>query len=181
MCFFMKKVYSIFLILIIPIVLFSGCLQSAESGNVNDAKDVSSEIVQKGDVVKVEYKGWLDSGDEFDSSIGKAPLEFTVGAGKTIKGFEKAVLGHRVGEEFTVKIMPADAYGTVNPQYIIEIPKSQFKNAEDLQVGQVVESNSGPPGVVKEIKEDSIVVDFNHPLAGQTLNFWIKIVDLKKK
>lgn len=173
---------KIFLILLISIILFSGCVQAPAKGDfVNDAKDVSSEIVQKGDTVKVEYKGWLESGDEFDSSIGKAPLEFEVGAGKMIKGFDNAVLGHRVGDEITVKLSPSEAYSNIEQKYIIEIPKKQFQTVEGLQVGQVVQSNTGSPGVVKEIKEDSIVIDFNHPLAGKTLNFWIKIVELEKK
>lgn len=175
----MKKIVFV---LLVGIVLLSGCTQKAPDSDSDDSetKDVSAEIVQNGDTVKVDYRGWLDSGEQFDSSEGRAPLEFTLGEKQVIAGFEQAVLGHRVGEEVTIKIPPKDGYGETQAQYIIEIPKTQFQNMGELEVGQAVQSAQGTPGIVKEIKDDSIIIDFNHPLAGKTLNFSIKIVEIKK-
>lgn len=182
----MKK---ILFILSISIILLSGCTQPGDSGasdastsgSSDGAVDVSDEIIQSGDTVAVEYRGWFESGEEFDSSEGRTPLEFAVGAGQVVPGFEQAVLGNRVGDEITVRILPENAYGEVNEELIVDIPKTQFENVEDLQVDQVVQSAQTPnPGVVKEIKEDSIVIDFNHPLAGKILNFSITVVELTK-
>lgn len=138
--------------------------------------------VKQGDVVKVHYTGKLVSGDKFDSSEGREPLEFTVGAGQMIKGFDAAMPGMEVGDKKTVNIPAADAYGEKDPTAIIEFPKDNVPADMKLEQGmQLTLSNQEGqpfPVVVTEIKEDIIVLDANHFLAGQELVFDIELVEI---
>jgi peptidylprolyl isomerase len=138
--------------------------------------------VKQGDVVKVHYTGKLVSGDQFDSSEGREPLEFTVGAGQMIKGFDAAMPGMEVGDKKTVNIPAADAYGEKDPTAIIEFPKENVPADMKLEPGmQLTLSNQEGqpfPVVVTEIKEDVIVLDANHFLAGQELVFDIELVEI---
>jgi peptidylprolyl isomerase len=138
--------------------------------------------VKQGDVVKVHYTGKLLSGDQFDSSEGREPLEFTVGAGQMIKGFDAAMPGMEVGDKKTVNIPAADAYGEKDPTAIIEFPKENVPADMKLEQGmQLTLSNQEGqpfPVVVTEIKEDIIVLDANHFLAGQELVFDIELVEI---
>jgi peptidylprolyl isomerase len=138
--------------------------------------------VKKGDVVKVHYTGTLDSGETFDSSEGKDPITFTVGAGQVIKGFDEAVVGMKTGEEKSIKIKPEEAYGLRNEQYVKEVPKKAFPPNMELRSGMMVVLGT-PDGqkiaaLVKEVKQESAVIDFNHPLAGKNLNFKITVVEI---
>jgi peptidylprolyl isomerase len=137
---------------------------------------------KKGDVVKVHYKGKLNSGKQFDSSEGREPLEFTVGAGQMIAGFDAAIPGMVVGEKKTVTIAPADAYGEKNEEAIIEYPKSNIPADIKLEPGMKLQlrGNSGQPipVVVAEIKEEVVVLDANHELAGKELIFDIELVEI---
>jgi peptidylprolyl isomerase len=138
--------------------------------------------VKHGDVVKVHYTGKLVNGDQFDSSEGREPLEFTVGAGQMIKGFDAAMPGMEVGDKKTVNIPAADAYGEKDPTAIIEFPKENVPADMKLEQGmQLTLSNQEGqpfPVVVTEIKEDIIVLDANHFLAGQELVFDIELVEI---
>jgi len=166
------------------IIILSGCVQESEgngsSNGENGGNGMDTEKVELGDKVSVDYKGTLEDGTEFDSSIGKRPLEFTAGAGQMIKGFDAAVIGMAAGEEKTVTLAPEDAYGEADPARIVEIPKDQVQDLGTIEVGMTLTSSQGINGVVKEIKDEAIVVDFNHPLAGKTLTFWIKVVSIEK-
>lgn len=147
-------------------VALSGCTQPTEK-------------VAVGDTVSVDYKGSLTDGTVFDSSEVRGPFEFTVGAGEAIKGFDNAVIGMDLNEEKTVTLQPSQAYGDYNSQKVWEIPKVNIQNVDELTVGMVLTSPStGANGVIKEIREDTVVVDFNHELAGKTLVFWIKVVGI---
>ena len=141
------------------------------------------ETVKKGDTVTVQYTGTLDSGEVFDSSEGKNPLVFTVGAGKVIKGFDDAVVGMKTGEEKSIKLKPEEAYGNRNEQYVKEVPRKVFPETMDLKLGMVVvlgnQTGQKIAAIVKEVKGESVLLDFNHPLAGKNLNFKIKIVEIK--
>jgi peptidylprolyl isomerase len=137
---------------------------------------------KSGDTVKIHYTGTLDDGTEFDSSAGRDPLEFTLGSGQVIPGFEKAVEGMVVGDEKSVNIMPEDAYGPRQEQMVQEIPKSALPADLEPATGMSLQAQR-PDGqvismTVESVGEDSIVVDANHPLAGKALNFNIQLVDI---
>ncbi len=137
---------------------------------------------KKGDVVKVHYKGTLNSGEQFDSSEGRDPLEFTVGAGQMIAGFDQAIPGMSVGEKKTITIAPKDAYGEKNEDAIIEFPKSNIPADMKLQPGMKLqlrnEAGHPVPVVVSEVKDDVIILDANHELAGKELIFDIELVEI---
>lgn len=138
--------------------------------------------VKSGDKVKVHYNGKLQNGETFDSSEGREPLEFTVGGGQVIKGFDEGVMGMQVGDKRTVEIEVGDAYGEKNEEMIIEFPKTQFPEDMKPEVGMQLMMNNGQgqsfPVLVKEVKEDSVLLDANHPLAGEDLIFDIELVEI---
>lgn len=137
---------------------------------------------KNGDKVKVHYHGRLTSGETFDSSAGRQPLEFEVGSGMVIKGFDDGVTGMKVGDKKTINIPAESAYGEKNPDMLIEYPKSQFPENIDLQVGTdlMMSSASGQQFQVKiaGIKDDVVILDANHPLAGEELIFDIELVEI---
>lgn len=143
------------------------------------------EGAQNGDKVKVHYHGRLRSGDTFDSSEGREPLEFTVGAGQMIKGFDEGVKGMQVGDKKTVEIEADQAYGQKDPANLIEFPKDQFPPNMNPEPGmQLMLSNDQGqqfPVIVTEVKESSVVLDANHSLAGQDLIFDIEMMDIQAK
>jgi FKBP-type peptidyl-prolyl cis-trans isomerase 2 len=139
--------------------------------------------VKNGDVVKVHYTGKLTNGEQFDSSTGREPLEFIVGAGQMIKGFDKAMPGMSVGEKKTVNISPEEAYGEKIEEAIIEFRRENVPPDMPLEVGMKLElkSESGQPipVTIEDIREDIIVLDANHSLAGKELVFDIELVEIK--
>ncbi|HMG82493.1 MAG TPA: FKBP-type peptidyl-prolyl cis-trans isomerase [Ferruginibacter sp.] len=138
--------------------------------------------VKAGDLVKVHYTGKLINGEQFDSSVGREPLEFTVGAGQMIKGFDDAMPGMTIGQKKTVNIPAADAYGEKNDDAIIEFPKENVPPDMKLEPGmQLTLSNQQGqpvPVVVVDVREDVIVLDANHFLAGKELVFDIELVEI---
>ena len=137
---------------------------------------------KSGDKVKVHYHGRLTSGETFDSSAGREPLEFEVGSGMVIKGFDDGVTGMKVGEKKTVNIPAEQAYGDKNPEMIIEYPRAQFPEQIELKEGEalVMSSASGQQFQVRiaEIKDEVVLLDANHPLAGEELIFDIELVEI---
>jgi peptidylprolyl isomerase len=133
-----------------------------------------------GDTVRVHYRGTLDDGSAFDSSEGRAPLEFTIGEGEVIPGFEAGVDGLDVGGTITVTIEPDQAYGARNEELVHRVDSEVF--AEEPYVGAEIElvapDGSVLPGRIAEISGAECVVDFNHPLAGETLTFDIELVEI---
>ncbi len=138
--------------------------------------------VKKGDKVKVEYTGTLDDGTVFDTSEGREPLEFEVGSGQIIKGFDDAVIGMKKGEEKEIKISPSEAYGEVNPELIKKIPKDNLPPGQEPQPGMMLVLGTPDgrriPAKITEVTDKDVTIDLNHPLAGKTLNFKIKVVDI---
>jgi peptidylprolyl isomerase len=139
----------------------------------------------EGDKVKVHYHGRLRNGETFDSSQGRDPLEFTVGAGQMIKGFDDGVKGMHVGDKKTVEIGADDAYGQREDGNMIEFPKDQFPPNMNPEPGmQLMLSNDQGqqfPVTVVEVKEDSVILDANHSLAGQDLIFDIEMMSIEPK
>ena len=137
---------------------------------------------KKGDVVKVHYKGKLNSGEQFDSSEGREPLEFTVGAGQMIAGFDAAIPGMIVGEKKTIIIAPENAYGEKNEEAIIEFPKSNIPANMKLESGMKLqlrnEAGHPVPVIVTEVKDDIVILDSNHELAGKELIFDIELIEI---
>jgi len=141
--------------------------------------------IKNGDTVKIHYKGTLENGEVFDDSKGRDPIEFTVGKHHVVPGFENAVLGKSVGDEFDITIQPSEAYGEVNPEQMQEVPKSEL-DLKEYKVGMQLsfESQHGDhthtfDGVISKVDKTSVIIDFNHPLAGKVLNFWMKIEEVK--
>ena len=137
--------------------------------------------VKKGDIIKVHYKGTLSDGSLFDTSEGKDPLEFTVGDQMVIYGFDNGVLGMQVGDKKTLNIPCLEAYGEINEDLLIEIPKSELPEElgevkEGMQLNMVDQQGFELPVEVIEIRDDAIVLDGNHPLAGQDLIFEVELV-----
>ena len=135
-----------------------------------------------GDTVHVHYTGKLDDGTEFDSSAGRDPLEFAVGGGQVIAGFDKAVEGMTAGDTKSVRIPAEEAYGSHHVQLVQEVPRSALPDEIEPVVGMRLQT-PGPEGqaiqlVVTAVSADSITVDGNHPLAGQALNFEIELVKI---
>lgn len=135
-----------------------------------------------GDTVKIHYTGTLDDGSQFDSSAGRDPLEFTLGSGQVIPGFDKAVEGMAVGDTKTVNIPPEDAYGPRHDGMIQEVPKSALPDNLEPEVGMGLQARRPDGGMldltVTEVGEESITVDGNHPLAGEALNFDLELVEI---
>jgi FKBP-type peptidyl-prolyl cis-trans isomerase 2 len=139
--------------------------------------------IKKGDIIKVQYEGALEDGTIFDSteSNNGFPLKFEVGAGNIIKGFDEAVVGKEVGEEFTIKLHPSEAYGDYQEGLIKKMPKSIFPKDQDPQPGMAVQVMDQTGHVmialIKDVKDENVIIDLNHPLAGEILNFKIKIIE----
>jgi FKBP-type peptidyl-prolyl cis-trans isomerase 2 len=138
--------------------------------------------VKAGDLVKVHYTGKLINGEQFDSSAGREPLEFTVGAGQMIKGFDDAMPGMSLGEKKTINIAPEDGYGPRSEEAIIEFPKEHVPAEMVLEPGMPLtlsnQAGQPVPVIVVEVKEDVIILDANHFLAGQELVFDIELVEI---
>lgn len=134
------------------------------------------------DTVKIHYKGTLSNGEVFDTSEGKEPLEFTLGTGQVIPGFENAVLGMQTEESKTINIPAAEAYGEPKPELTQKVPKDQLPQEIEPQVGMQLMSQAPDgqqiPLVITEVEEETITVDANHPLAGRDLTFEITLVSL---
>ena len=136
--------------------------------------------MKQGDKVKVHYTGTLNDGTVFDSSEGKQPLEFTIGNNEVISGFENGIKEMKLNEEKTIKINPKDAYGEKNEQLIISAPRDKFPPQIEVGGRLVLKGPQGQniPAVVAEVKDDIVVIDLNHPLAGKELTFKVKVVGI---
>ncbi|MDD3159610.1 MAG: peptidylprolyl isomerase [Candidatus ainarchaeum sp.] len=139
-----------------------------------------SKKVDRDDVVSVHYTGKFEDGKKFDSSLDRnQPLEFVVGAGQMIKGFDEAVVGMKVGEKKTVKIPAEKAYGVRNENAILKITKETFPDFDKLKVGMELMSSNGASGRIIEISNGVATADFNHFLAGKTLVFDIEMLKIE--
>ena len=138
---------------------------------------------KKDNIVKVHYIGKLDNGQVFDTSKEREPLEFKIGEGRLIPGFENGVVGMKLDEMKTIKIPSAEAYGDKKSELMVEVSKKQLPEDLTPEVGMelVSRGQDGREQIVKiaEINPDTIVIDANHPLAGEDLTFEIKLVEIR--
>ncbi|NVM34994.1 MAG: peptidylprolyl isomerase [Candidatus Lokiarchaeota archaeon] len=139
--------------------------------------------IKVGDIIKVEYVGTFDDGTIFDSTEnnGGIPLKFEVGAGQIIPGFDNSVIGKSVGEEFDIRLEASDAYGEYKEDMTQSISNDQFPPEQEPKAGLMI-LLMGPqgqpvPATIKEVEDDIVTIDLNHPMAGKILNFKIKIVE----
>jgi peptidylprolyl isomerase len=138
--------------------------------------------IKKGDIVFVHYTGTLDDGNEFDSSRGRDPLEFVMGGGMIIPGFEAAVEGKNTGNSVSVTIPPEKAYGEHSKEMVLVVPRSELPRHIDPEPGMwlQLETEQGDLDVlISRVTDTEVELDGNHPLAGETLHFAIDIVDVK--
>lgn len=138
--------------------------------------------VKNGDTVKVHYTGKLNDGEVFDSSEGRDPLEFVVGSGNIIQGFDTAVVGMTTGDRKTIQVTPDQGYGERDEKLVAEIERSHVPDTVDLQVGaamQVKHANGQVMNVtIADLTDEHVTLDANHPLAGKTLTFDIEVVEI---
>lgn len=138
-------------------------------------------MIENGNLVSVHYSGRLTEGEQFDSSEGREPLQFTVGSGQIIRGFDSALLGKSVGDKFTVNISPDDAYGQIREDLFVKVLPTQMPG--EVEVGQVLQANSENGStmnvVVSEVTDEYVLIDGNHPLAGKELIFDIEVVSVQ--
>ena len=169
-----KPLYILLAVILVAAIIGVAYMVTSNSG---------APVVATGDTVQVYYTGTLVNGTVFDSNVGKEPLNFTVGSGQLIKGFDQGVVGMKLNETKTITIPANEAYGPVNPNLIVHVPLKDFNN-QTVNVGMIVrESSNGHQmqGTVTAVNSTNATVDFNSPLAGQTLIFRIKVVSIKKK
>lgn len=135
-----------------------------------------------GDLVRVHYTGKLTDGSIFDSSEGREPLEFTVGAGQMIQGFDAGVMGMAIGDKKTIQIAPKDGYGERSEENVIQFPSENVPPDMKLEIGMqlTLQNQYGQPVnvVVIELREDVILLDANHFLAGKDLVFEVELVEI---
>ena len=138
--------------------------------------------VKSGDTVRVHYHGKLNDGTTFDSSEGREPLEFEVGSGQVIPGFDTGVTGMSQGDKKTVTIPVDQAYGPKQEDMVMEFPIDRFPADMKPEVGMQLNMSNGAgqnfPVIIREVREDSVVLDANHPLAGEDLTFDLELVEI---
>jgi FKBP-type peptidyl-prolyl cis-trans isomerase 2 len=136
---------------------------------------------KQGDTVRVHYTGTLEDGQEFDSSRGLAPLTFTIGAGAVIQGFDDAVTGMAVGDEKRVTIPAADAYGPRRDELTVRIPRTELPPDLELEEGTQLRMEQDDQSLVvtvRELDDETVTLDANHPLAGESLTFDLRLVEI---
>jgi peptidylprolyl isomerase len=163
------------------IKIFSS-LDETNKNLILQAED-SKMQAKHGDTVKVHYTGKLDDGTVFDSSVSQAPLEFTIGSGNIIPGFENAIVGMAPGESKTELIPAEQAYGPYVEEMVVVIDRQQMPPEIEPQVGQQLQIQRSPeqiiPVVVTDVSGSKVTLDANHPLAGEDLTFDIQLVEIE--
>jgi FKBP-type peptidyl-prolyl cis-trans isomerase 2 len=181
-------VFLISVLLLGSVLLGSGCTDKGNKGEV-----VESKVVKAGDTVQVDYTGKLENGTVFDTSkedVAKqagiyvkentyAPLKFVVGSGRMIKGFDKSIIGMKIGEEKTIKCPPEEAYGIYDKNLTLEVPIQELNLTKPPEIGQTFWNQYGNKFKVIAANDTYVTLDANHELAGKTLIFDIKLVSIE--
>jgi len=159
-------------ILLLGAILISGC---------NAGQDMPQ--AKNGNIAQVHYTGTLKDGTVFDTSVGREPLEFTLGEGQMIPGFEQAVLGMKIGESKTVTIPADDAYGPHRDDLILVMNREELPTGLNPEVGQQLQMTGADGGIsivtVTDVSDTTITIDANHPLAGEDLTFEIELMSIQ--
>lgn len=138
--------------------------------------------VKSGDIIRVHYHGKLTDGTTFDSSEGREPLEFEVGSGMVIAGFDNGVTGMMIGDKKTINIPVEEAYGEKQEEMFMEFPMDRFPSDMQPEVGMQLNMSSADgqnfPVIIREVFEDKVILDANHPLAGEELIFDLELVEI---
>jgi peptidylprolyl isomerase len=141
-----------------------------------------TDTAKTGDTVRVNFTGTLENGTQFDTTDGREPMEFTIGAEQVIAGFDNAVIGMTPGEVKKVVLAPEQAYGYHDPQIVDTVPRNAIPTEIELAEGLVLEAKRQDGQTfgftVVEFNETTVTLDANHPLAGETLNFDIELVEI---
>ena len=170
----MKTTMPLSIFALLGVLLFTSNI-SAQAGK-------GEKVVKSGSTVSLEYTLSDEKGKVIESNKGKEPMNYTQGQGQLIPGLEKELSGMKVGGTKHVRVKPEDAYGPLDPKAFQEIPKGNIP-VDALKVGTTLVARNGQgqsfPARVHEIKEKTVVMDFNHPLAGKTLSFDVKVLDIK--
>jgi peptidylprolyl isomerase len=172
-----KASACLFAALVIVLAVYSaGCTEKEASLSTA----TPSRTAQEGDTVQVHYTGTLEDGTVFDTSVGREPLQFTIGAGQMVPGFEQGVLGMKLGESKAITILPEQAYGPYYEDRVWVLDRAQLPPGLEPEVGQHLQMASAQGQIivvtVTEVSATNITVDANHPLAGKTLTFEIQLV-----
>lgn len=137
---------------------------------------------KSGDTVRIHYTGTLTDGSVFDSSEGRDPLEFQLGSGQVIPGFDNGVTGMTIGEKKSITIPCAEAYGDVNPQAMQEVPRADIPDHIPLELGTQLQVQAGNGQAmmvtVAQVTDETVTLDANHPLAGKDLTFALELVEI---
>ncbi len=140
--------------------------------------------IEKNSVVAIHYKLTDDEGTLVDSSEGQEPLTYLHGSGAIISGLEGALDGKSVGDAFQVTVQAADGYGEINPDMIQTVPRSAFQGIENLEPGMPLQADDGNGNVhhviVREVNEQEVIIDVNHPLAGKVLHFDVTVESIRE-
>lgn len=165
------------------LVLRGGTATVAGNGNKTQVYNGGSlSVVSDGDIVGVYYTGAFTNGTQFGSNVGGQPLQFTVGSNEVIPGFDQGILGMTLNGTKTITVPANEAYGQINPALIVQVPLSAFGN-QTIRAGMVVSENATSgrvSGIVTAINTTTATINFNPPLAGQTLVFSVKVVSIQK-
>lgn len=168
---------AIFAGLMAGLSIFSIPAESAEK-----TKKEAAVVVAEGRTVQLDYTLKVD-GKVFETSIGRKPLQFKVGSRQVIPGFEKALIGMKAGQKKSFKISPEKGYGTVDPKAVKSVPITQIPPDIKPKAGMLLDTKGKDgqrvPVRVVEVKKDAVIIDFNHPLAGKTLYYEVKVLEVQ--
>lgn len=175
------------IIAIIVAVIFAGCIENDESTpsptpSTPTATPVPTATAKEGDTVKVHYTGTLEDGSVFDTSVEREPLQFTIGQGQMIPGFEQGVIGMKLGESKTITIPADQAYGPYNEGLVGVVERDHLPAGMEPEIGQQLQSTRANGQIVVvtviNVSESTVTVDANHRLAGKDLTFEIQLVEI---
>lgn len=137
-------------------------------------------MVENGKFVQIEYTGTFDNGEIFDSNVGMDPLEFQVGSGSIINGLDNGIVGLKIDDEKDITVQPADGYGDYNDAFVLTVPVSEMKSNFNPEPGMIIsiqmEDGQLVPARITSVDAENVIMDLNHPLAGKTLHFKVKII-----
>jgi peptidylprolyl isomerase len=137
-------------------------------------------MVEKGKYVQIQYTGMFDNGEIFDSNVGQEALEFLVGSGSVINGLDQGVVGMKIEDEKDITVKPEEGYGDYNDAFILTLPLAEMKTNFNPEPGMIIsiqmENGGLIPARITEVNDADVILDLNHPLAGKTLHFKVKIV-----